>query len=489
MISCRKMNRTFHGDRGWTDRDRPGDDPRRESCRPNFRGRAPIAPQILSVAVAFAVVLLAAAASRAAPPRPNVVIVLVDDFGWGDLSCYGDSMVETPNIDRMANEGIRFTQGYVASPICSPSRCALITGQYPGRWRITSYLQTRAGNRASEMVDYLDPAAPSLPRILKEVGYATAHIGKWHLGGGRDVTDAPKFSEYGYDVGLGTWESPEPHPDITSSDWIWADTDPVKRHERTRWMVDETLKFAAASHGKPYFINLWLDDTHTPFVPSEEQLAEVSGSDDRPRQKNYKAVMRELDRQIGRLLEGLAGTNTLVLLVGDNGAAPTFGQRRVGGLRGQKLSLYEGGIRVPFLVWWPEAIKRGVVNDATVISTVDLLPSLAKICGGKLPPGYQSDGELLDEALVGQMPKRRGPLFWEYGRNDTFSYPAAARHRSPNVAVREGNWKLLVNGDGGGAELYDLGSDPRETRNVASAEAEVAGRLSELALRWRKSLP
>src|SRR5881398_63583 len=178
----------------------------------------------------WAVAALAAAApiGAADAPRPNVVLVLADDLGPGDLSCYGGK-TPTPHIDRMAKEGVRFTRYYTPAPICSPSRCATITGQFPGRWRITSYLQTRAGNKACGQADFLDPDAPSLPRALKAAGYKTAHVGKWHLGGGRDVADPPKFAAYGYDVGLGTWESPEPHPDITARDWIWSAVDPVKR--------------------------------------------------------------------------------------------------------------------------------------------------------------------------------------------------------------------------------------------------------------------
>ena len=155
-----------------------------------------------------ALLALLAAAPLQAAERPNVILVLADDLGTGDLTCYGGQPGQTPNLDRMAKEGVRFTKYYTASPICSPSRCGLITGQFPARWQITSYLQTRAGNAACEMADFLDPKAPSLPRTLKGAGYATAHVGKWHLGGGRDVDAPPKFAAYGYDVGLGTWESP-----------------------------------------------------------------------------------------------------------------------------------------------------------------------------------------------------------------------------------------------------------------------------------------
>jgi arylsulfatase A-like enzyme len=447
--------------------------------------------------LSLTVCLLACAAgspARAAE-RPNVVVVLVDDFGWGDPACYGNATAKTPNMDRLAREGVRFTQGYVASPICSPSRCGIITGQFPARWKITSFLQTKAGNRACEMADFLDPKAPSLPRVLKEAGYATAHVGKWHLGGGRDVTDAPKFAAYGYDLGLGTYESPEPAAPLGLKTTPWGPQDKlepqqVPRHERSRWMVDQTLAFLKKSAGKPCFVNLWLDDTHTPFVPSEAQLAAVRVEGEPEQKARYRAVLVALDAQVGRLLDGLKDTNTLVVFLGDNGASQPLARERVGGLRGQKLSLYEGGVRVPFVAWWPDRVKGGVVNEKTVVASVDLLPSLAAICGAKLPDGYRPDGVDMSKALMGEKPVRERPLYWEYGRNDTsFAFPKGAGHKSPNVAVRDGDWKLLVNADGTGAELYDLAADPKEAKNLAADKPEVAKRLTEAALAWRKSLP
>ena len=433
--------------------------------------------------------------SPVSPGRPNVVIVLVDDFGWGDLSCQGNAIVATPRMDQMAREGVRFTQGYVAAPICSPSRCGLITGQFPARWRINSYLQTKAGNRACEMADYLDPKAPSLPRMLKEAGYKTAHVGKWHLGGGRDVTNAPKFAAYGYDLGLGTYESPEPAPALGLKNTPWGPQDQlepgqVPRHQRTRWMVDQALGFLRENKASPCFVNLWLDDTHTPFTPSEEQMARVRVAGEGAQKTRYKAVLAETDRQIGRLLDGLKDTNTLVVFLGDNGASPPFERQRVGGLRGQKLSLYEGGTRVPFVAWWPGKTKAGVVNDRTVISSLDLLPSLAAICQAKPPAAFEPDGQDLSAALLGELPVRDKPLFWEYGRNPTsFAYPQDPKQKSPSLAVREGDWKLLVQPDGTGAELYQLTTDAKETTNLADREQERAARLTRMALQWRKSVP
>src|SRR4051812_13401558 len=178
-----------------------------------------------------------------AESKPNIILLLTDDMGYGDVGCYGGNLVPTPNIDRMAREGLRLTQFYVASPVCSPSRTGILTGNYPARWHITNFLQTRAGNRACEQVDFLDPKAPSLARALKNAGYATAHFGKWHMGGGRDVTNAPPFKDYGFDEHASTYESPEPNPNITGTNWIWSAQDKVKRWDRTQYFVDKALDF------------------------------------------------------------------------------------------------------------------------------------------------------------------------------------------------------------------------------------------------------
>jgi arylsulfatase A-like enzyme len=448
---------------------------------------------LLSVA---AVLAPAGFADGAPPSRPNVILILADDLGPGDLSCYGGRSAPTPHLDRMAAEGVRFTRYYAAAPICSPSRCGLLTGQFPARWRLTSYLQTRAGNRACGQVDFLDPQAPSLPRALKAAGYATAHIGKWHLGGGRDVEAPPRFAAYGYDLGLGTWESPEPHPALTARDWIWSASDEVKRWERTGWMVDRALDFLETHPDAPCFVNLWLDDPHTPWVPTAGDQAvdkegRATGKGATP--GRLRGVLVEMDRQVGRLLDAVrrreSGRPTVVLFLSDNGPLPTFGRGRTVGLRGSKLSLYEGGVRVPFIAWGPGIIPAGLTNDSTVLAAVDLFPTLCRLCGAALPEGYVPDGEDLGPALLGKSPRRSRPLFWEYGRNDeSFAYPAG-KDRSPNVAVLDGDWKLLVNAGGGGAELYDLAHDPTESRDRAADEPDLTRRLTDSALGWRRSLP
>jgi arylsulfatase A-like enzyme len=422
--------------------------------------------------------------------KPNIIFLLADDLGPGDIACYGGTMVPTPNIDRLASEGTRFTQFYVASPVCSPSRCGIITGQFPGRWRITSYLAEKARNRGAEMADYLDPQAPSLPRTLHDAGYHTAHFGKWHLGGGRDVTDAPKFAAYGYDEHAGTYESPEPDPDITATNWIWSDKDKVKRWERSKFFVDKTLDFLRRHKDGPCFVNVWFDDVHTPWVPN----AEVAKENEQNVMKNLKPVTVELDRQIGRLMDGLKDLgiddNTLVLFASDNGPYPHLAGRTQR-LRGCKFSLYEGGIRLPFIARFPSVVPAGKTDSTSVIGSVDLFPTLCHVAGAELPKGVALDGVDRFAALKGEaLPARERPLMWEYGRNEKFfGYPKQPRDRSPQLAIRDEKWKLLINRDGNGAELYDLSADESEKENVAADHPELTARLTKAILSWRDTLP
>ena len=424
---------------------------------------------------------------------PNIIFVLTDDMGFGDIGCYGGKFVPTPCLDRMAAEGICFTQYYSASPISSPSRAGLLTGQHPARWNITSYLQTRAGNRDAEMADFLNPDAPSLPRTLQVAGYKTAHFGKWHMGGGRDVKNAPLITGYGYNEYASTWESPDPDPLLTA-DKIWSPKDSIKRWERTAYFVDKTLDFLKRNKGMPCFVNLWPDDVHTPWVGNfEQQMIFPEGEES---EKNFRTVLIEYDRQMGRLLDGLKelgiAENTIVIFTSDNGPAPSFRGSRAGNYRGCKASLYEGGMRVPFIIWSGDdlLVPRGKIDDTSVVSAFDMFESLCRIARATLPEGYISDGTDMSEALFGVPQKRNKAIFWEYRRNNTISFPSPDDDDiSPNVAIREDDWKLLINTDGSEATLYHLYDDPRETNPLNDKHPEKTKELSEKALAWRRSLP
>ncbi len=428
------------------------------------------------------------------PPlaKPNIILILTDDMGIGDVGCYGGRVAPTPNIDRLAAEGTRFVQYYSGSPICSPSRVSLTTGMHPARWNITSYLSNKKHNRTCEQADFLDPRAPSVARTLREAGYHTAHFGKWHMGGGRDVTEAPGIPEYGFDEYSSTYESPDPDPLLTATNWIWSKEDSVKRWNRTGYFVDKTLAFLAKNQGSASFINLWLDDVHTPWIPDPEAMeTHPRNSEKIP---NLQKVLVEVDVQIGRLMAGLKALgldkNTLVIFTSDNGPLPAFGDRRTVGLRGTKLSLYEGGIRMPFIVRYPGQVPAGQVNETAVMTATDLFPTFCKITQSTLPTPERMDGEDVSVAWFGKKFARKKPIYWEYGRNHvSFIYPPDAEDVSPNLALRRGKWKFLLNSDGSGAQLYDVESDALETSNVSAQNPKVVQQLTKQLLAWRGTLP
>lgn len=452
------------------------------------------------------VALLICVAGAAEPPSnpgrdkklPNIVFILTDDMGWGDVSVSGGKQGDTPNLDRLAREGTRFDQFYVASPICSPSRAAFATGLFPGRVRLNSFLQQRSGNRQCDQNDWLDPKWPTLARSLRLAGYATAHFGKWHLGGGRDVQDAPTPTAYGFDefhlncegIGprfenFGDAKTPTPNSE---------DGEKYFRYDFTKYWVDRGIDFIMRHKDGPFYLELWPQDVHTPHTPDGKSLGRTATPGLPPNQHNFRAVLNEYDRQIGRFLDALRKLglekDTIIVFSSDNGPDPSFGHARTLGLRGMKKSLYEGGVREPFFVRWPGKIPAGKVNSSTVLAAVDYFPTVCALAGVKPPEGASFDGADMSRVWLGSDEARSKPLFWEYGRKPKgYIYPEDPRDKSPNVAVREGNWKLLVQADGSGTELYDLSTDPNETKNVAGDHPETTARLSAAAIKWRKSLP
>lgn len=453
--------------------------------------------------VRFTLLLLAAIATSFVPAAsPNIVLVFIDDMGWGDFSAFGNETVETQHIDRLASEGIRFEQFYVNSPICSPSRTAISTGQYPQRWRIGSYLAARNLNEKRGVAQWLDPKAPLLARILHEAGYATGHFGKWHMGGQRDVGEAPLITEYGFDTSLTNFEGLGPRVLPLCNAF---DGKPLKRHDlgsaklghgpiqwEDRAAITQTFTQAALgfiqqaeSAGKSFYVNVWPDDVHSPFYPPEARRG------DGKKRTLYHGVLDTMDEQLGELFDYIRTSetlrdNTLILVCSDNG--PEQGAGSAGPFRGFKTMLYEGGIRSPLIAWGPGLVKgAGIVNDSSFFSAIDLVPTVLDLAEVPLPEGTAFDGESLPGVLTGTSKESRTqPLFFRRPPDRDAYYGVADL---PDLAVREGTWKLLCEYDGSQPELYDLETDRKERNNVAPGHPEVVTRLTQAVVSWHEAMP
>jgi N-acetylgalactosamine-6-sulfatase len=418
---------------------------------------------------------------------PNIVFILADDWGWGDLSCHGHPWLKTPHLDRLVREGIDFQQFNVLNPVCSPSRTAVMTGNYPARYSIHQHFANPAQNHERGMPDWLDPKAPTLPRFLKQAGYRTAHFGKWHLTNAQ-TTGAPQPEAYGYDEFA-----------VFNGGRGW----PVANLKAT---ASNAVAFIKANKDKPFFINMWMHESHTPHVPLAESMERWKHLDEQ--KQVYSAVITDGDNAVGMILDALKAEgledNTIVMFSSDNGPewtgaksgdhqydpdarvrgyATYYSLGSTGGLRGRKRSLFEGGVRTPFIVRWPGHTPAGLTNNTTAFTAVDLLPTLCAAAGVTPPDDYRSDGENLLEAFQGKAVTRTRPIFWQWlGTKTDPDY-------WPRLAVREGEWKLALTEDAKRVELHHLIHDRAEAVDVAKDHPDIVARLAKLALDWKATLP
>jgi len=432
----------------------------------------------------------ASLAADAPSRRPNFIFILADDLGWSDLGCYGHSQLKTPNLDRLAREGTLFTQFYVNASVCSPSRCAFMTGQYPARHRIHGHYATNEQNAARGMSNWLDPKVPNVAALLHQAGYATAHLGKWHLGNG---DGAPPPTAYGF----------EESRTVNSSGPTWDEPDLTFRAKSSAAIVDETIRFITAHKDQPFYVNAWMLIPHATLNPTEEQMEPYQNL--QPGGKNFPfksaaqifyGSVTDMDKHVGRLLRALddlgLADNTLILFSSDNGPedihignAGHSGVGSAGPFRGRKRSLYEGGIRMPGIVRWPARTPAGRIDDRSVVAGVDWLPTVCKLAGVEIPAAHKLDGENMSDVFLGTPRPRTKPLMWEW-RFRIFGEPF---HHSPMLAIRDGDWKLLMNPDRSRVELYDIKKDLTQLNNVADKNPEVTERLAEEVLAWQKELP
>ncbi|QDU91351.1 Arylsulfatase [Pirellulimonas nuda] len=423
------------------------------------------------------IALLCALAAHAAE-KPNIVFIYADDWGWGDLSCHGHPWLETPNIDALAREGTDFRQFNVLNPVCSPSRVAAMTGRYPSRYGVNSVFGAR--RPGPEQPDWLDPKAPTTPRYLKAAGYRTAHFGKWHMAVDR-LPGQPAMADYGIDESA-VYHGPGPG---------------IQPHA----IADRAAQFIEANKDHPFFVNVWLHESHTMHSPTPASLEKWKRLDDEQK-RIYAAVITDGDNKVGKVLAALdkAGVaqNTIVVFSSDNGPEGTSSSKgspgkygsyysvgETGGLRGRKRSLFEGGVRTPFIVRWPGHTPAGTIDDTTVFSAVDLLPTFCAAAGVTPPAEARGDGENLIAAFNGETVARTRPIFWLHtGKRSEPDW-------WPRLAVRDGDWKLVTTFDGARAELHNLKADRAEAvaKDQSKEHPEIAARLTKMALDWYATLP
>jgi arylsulfatase A-like enzyme len=443
-------------------------------------------------AAAFAVLLFCPVAASAAEPRPaarpNVLFILSDDLGYGDLGCYGHPKIKSPHLDKLAQQGMRFTQFYTTAPVCTPSRASFLTGRHPQRFGIYHADLPETLPRFP-----LPLTAVTVNKLLQQAGYRTAHFGKWHLGEPPD-TGLPR--KHGFDLFFGSLGG------RPSSSWSkyarYDDAQFILNEEQpktypgyaTDVLTDRVLAYLdeAAKGDKPFYVNLWYNAPHEPLSPKVKQAALYPGEEKKP--QVYYGSVTNLDHNVSRVLQklndlGLADS-TLVVFSSDNGPEVhtfTWAAGSAGPLRGMKTQLWEGGLRVPLLVRLPKVVPAGKVSDA-VASALDFLPTVCEITGVQAPPAKERDeGVSLVPVLTGKQASLTRTLYWEFH--------AAQRGGPPSgtVTVREGDWKLHLEPGKARRELYNLAQDIGEKVNVAERQPDVAARLEKQALEWYAELP
>ncbi|MSU41616.1 MAG: N-acetylgalactosamine 6-sulfate sulfatase (GALNS) [Pedosphaera sp.] len=439
------------------------------------------------VAVVFCVCLsLTAAAQRA----PNIVLILMDDLGWADLGCYGSSFYKTPNLDKLAKDGMRFTDAYAACPVCSPTRASLMTGKYPARLNLTDWLPGRP-DRPEQMLarpnirQQLPLEETTLAEALGKAGYATAHVGKWHLGGEGFGPAAQGFQHQIAGDHTGT-----PLSYFAPFQRAGRFMPGLEKAEAGEYLTDrltvESCKFIEANKAKPFFLYLAHYAVHTPLTAKAEYINRYPNATAPGSQSNrvYAAMVQSMDESVGRIVQCLQQQglteNTLMLFTSDNGGLCTVEGPQTpatfnGPLREGKGWLYDGGIRVPLLARWPGVIKPGSVC-AEPVSSVDLFPTVLAAAGAAVPAGV--DGVNVLPLLKGQV-QPRGPIYWHYPHYSN-------QGGKPGGAVRDGDWKLIEWYESGRSELFNVRADRGEGQNQAPKETVIANRLRGLLDAWRR---
>jgi arylsulfatase A len=424
-----------------------------------------------------------------ASEKPNILFILIDDLGWKDLACQDNPHLHTPNIDRLAEQGMRFTDAYAAAPVCSPTRAAILTGQSPARLWITNHLPhqdrfTPDGSKLTpaKMLSHLPLEKVTIAeRLRDEAGYATGFFGKWHVYSGNEDQYGPLAQGFDVNVGGNSFGGPPSFFDPYKNPFIQDRKAGEYLPDR---LADETIQFMRKEHkaGKPFFAALFNYTVHWPMEAPDALIKKYAG---RPkegyRDHRYAAMIEAMDAAMGRVFAALdemgIAEETLLIFTSDNGPFGGVGDCRP--LRGDKGHLYEGGIRVPMIVRWPGKIKEGAESAEPVIST-DFFATLLDAGGLKPDANFAADGESLLPLLKGKGKPKRDAIYWHY---PNFSFHKDNRLGS---AIRKGKYKLIRFFDDESTELYDLTQDIGETKNLVKELPDVATQMHGMLVKWLK---
>ncbi len=442
--------------------------------------------------------------------QPNLILILIDDLGWRDLRCYGSTFYQTPNLDRLCAQGLRFTDAYAACPVCSPTRASILTGRYPARVGVTDWIGGHSRGKLLEVpyVDHLPLTEKSLARTLREAGYATWHVGKWHLG-----EDTSLIARHGFDVNVGGCGWGLPKNGYFSPWGIPTLADGPQGEYLTDRLTDEAIRLIRQNDGQPFFLNLWYYAVHTPIqakadkIVKYEAIARELGLDEaetfRPGEyfpcehkrdrrvmrrllqsdATYAAMVESLDENIGRLLQALdeegLTQDTAILFTSDNGGlatsegSPTCNAPLAEG----KGWMYEGGTREPLIVRWSGVTAPGGVCHTPVTST-DFYPTMLEMAGLDLLPEQHCDGVSLAPLLRGEGDLAREAIYWHYPHYGN-------QGGTPGSSIRCGEYKLIEFYEDRHRELYHLGDDIAEEHDLSADEPGLTRDLGDALAAWR----
>jgi len=436
-------------------------------------------------------------ASAQETTRPNIVLINVDDLGWADLACQGSKYYKTPNVDRLASQGMRFTNAYAAASNCAPSRACMLTGQYGPRHGVYTVQNSDRGKAERRKLipekntTRIKDSELTIADLLKPVGYTSISIGKWH------VSSDPLKSGFDQNVAGGHMGHPAKKRGGYHSPFNYPNCVSEKEGEYLiDRLTDEAITFVSENNDRPFFLYLPFYTVHSPLQPKGEKKQKWKDVAGQPGQKNasYAAMVESLDENVGRLLASLddngVANRTMVVFTSDNGGVWEFSHQDP--LRSGKGSYFEGGIRVPLIVRWPGKVKPATACDEPVIN-VDFMPTFAEVAGARIPEKKTVDGVSLNSLFLdADSSLAQRSLFWHFpiylqatGRKENFSTHDRWFRTRPGSVIRSGKWKLHEYFEEGRLELYDLESDIGETKNVANEQPEVAQRLHAELKSWR----